>query len=250
MEHIVQDAGSDDGTLDWLPQDKRVRAFVEKDQGMYDAVNRGLRRASGDILAYLNCDEQYLPGALARVQDYFEQHPQVDVLFADAIIVDPQGKYLCHRQACLPLKYHTLVSNNLALLTCATFFRRSLIDRHNLFFNAGLKDVGDAEWIVRLIDRNFPMGLLKSFTSVFTDTGANMNLLPNAQREKRELFDSVPFWVQRATPLIVLHHRCRRLLAGHYFSRKLTYSLYTLQNSQTRVTAEVPRSASTYRWKR
>ena len=45
LEHIVQDAGSDDGTLEWLPQDTRVKAFVEKDQGMYDGVNRGLRRA-------------------------------------------------------------------------------------------------------------------------------------------------------------------------------------------------------------
>ena len=66
-EHIVQDAGSDDGTLDWLPRDSRVKVFVEKDQGMYDGVNRGLRRAGGDILAYLNCDEQYLPGALSTV---------------------------------------------------------------------------------------------------------------------------------------------------------------------------------------
>src|SRR5258708_40267565 len=64
LEHIVQDAGSDDGTLDWLPQDRRVQLFAEKDQGMYDAINRGLRRANGDILGYLNCDEQYLPGTL------------------------------------------------------------------------------------------------------------------------------------------------------------------------------------------
>jgi len=71
VEHIIQDAGSDDGTLDWLLQDKRVRAFVEKDQGMYDGINRGLRRAGGDILAYLNCDEQYLPGALRAVRDFF-----------------------------------------------------------------------------------------------------------------------------------------------------------------------------------
>jgi len=52
LEHIIQDAGSDDGTLDWLTSDRRVRVFVEKDSGMYDAVNRGLRRASGEILAY------------------------------------------------------------------------------------------------------------------------------------------------------------------------------------------------------
>src|ERR1039458_7906042 len=71
LEHIIQDAGSDDGTLDWLRQDSRVKAFVEKDAGMYDAVNRGLRRASGEILAYLNCDEQYLPGTLITVKAFF-----------------------------------------------------------------------------------------------------------------------------------------------------------------------------------
>src|SRR5208282_2311123 len=71
VEHIVQDSCSDDGTQDWLPQDRRVRAFIEKDSGMYDAINRGYRRAQGDILAHLNCDEQYLPGALRAVGDYF-----------------------------------------------------------------------------------------------------------------------------------------------------------------------------------
>src|SRR5438093_12901032 len=75
LEHVVQDAGSDDGTLDWLLSDKRVKAFVEKDNGLYDAVNRGLRRVAGDIVAYLNCDEQYLPGALAVVERFFKEHP-------------------------------------------------------------------------------------------------------------------------------------------------------------------------------
>ena len=50
-EHIVQDAGSDDGTLDWLREDRRVQAFVEKDAGMYDGINRGLRRAGGNDLS-------------------------------------------------------------------------------------------------------------------------------------------------------------------------------------------------------
>src|SRR5215207_9280200 len=83
LEHLVQDAGSDDGTLDWLTTDSRVAAFVEKDSGMYDAVNRAWRRARGEILAYLNCDEQYLPGALNLVADYFAEHPEVDILFGD-----------------------------------------------------------------------------------------------------------------------------------------------------------------------
>ena len=71
VEHIVQDAQSDDGTQEWLARDRRVRAYFEKDQGMYDAINRGWRRAEGEILAYLNCDEQYLPGGLRAVEEFF-----------------------------------------------------------------------------------------------------------------------------------------------------------------------------------
>src|SRR4029450_671286 len=74
VEHIVQDAGSTDGTLDWLTRDTRGSAFIERDSGMYDGVNRGLRRAEGDILSYLNCDEQYLPGCLQTVESFFRSH--------------------------------------------------------------------------------------------------------------------------------------------------------------------------------
>src|ERR1017187_9697678 len=86
LEHIVQDSCSDDGTQDWLPQDRRVKAFIEKDGGMYDAINRGYRRAQGDILAHLNCDEQYLPGTLKHVQNFFEAHPDVEAIFAGAVV--------------------------------------------------------------------------------------------------------------------------------------------------------------------
>src|SRR5262245_52587152 len=85
-EHIVQDSCSDDCTQEWLPGDKRVRAFIEKDKGMYDAVNRGFARASGEYLAYLNCDEQYLPRALKMVADFFKAHPDVDVVLPDTIV--------------------------------------------------------------------------------------------------------------------------------------------------------------------
>ena len=52
-EHIIQDGGSDDGTLDWLLSDPRVSAVAEKDAGMYDALNRALRRSCGEYIAFL-----------------------------------------------------------------------------------------------------------------------------------------------------------------------------------------------------
>ena len=122
FEHIVQDSCSDDGTLDWLPQDPRVKTFVEKDDGMYDAVNRGYRRATGDILAYLNCDEQYLPGALAAVEHFFNARPEVEVALAGSIVTDGDGRYLCHRHSLVPSPYH--VWYRFPLLTSGIFIRR------------------------------------------------------------------------------------------------------------------------------
>ncbi len=182
-EHIVQDSCSDDGTQEWLPKDPRVIAAIEKDTGMYDAVNRGLRKSQGQILAYLNCDEQFLPGALAAVQTWFEQHPHIEVAFADTLVVDEQGDYICHRQSVIPKKHHTLVGSNLGVLTCAIFFRRSILDQHGLFFSERLKAIGDAEWVLRLLEHKISMGLMPVFTSVFTETGANLCLTPNARRE-------------------------------------------------------------------
>ena len=111
VEHIVQDSCSDDGTQDWLPHDPRVKAFIEKDGGMYDAVNRGYRRATGDILAYLNCDEQYLPGALAAVEKFFAAASgRWKSLLAGSIVTDGDGNYLCHRHWLVPNPQPHLVS--------------------------------------------------------------------------------------------------------------------------------------------
>ncbi len=226
IEHIVQDAGSDDGTLDWLRGDKRVKAFVEKDGGMYDALNRGLRRASGEVLAYLNCDEQYLPGALAKVAGYFIEHPGIDVLFGDVVMVDRRGDYLWHRKMQPPLLYHTWTCH-LSTLSCATFFRRELFFDRGFTFNPRWRDAGDAEWMVRMLRAGVRMAALDQFTSAFTMTGTNMSAGLNARRENRDLRRTAPLPAQALRPLTVLHHRFRRLLGGMYSQRPFAFGIYT-----------------------
>ena len=238
LEHIVQDAGSDDGTLDWLPREPRVKAFVEKDGGMYDAVNRGLRRAQGDLLAYLNCDEQYLPGALKSVTAFFERQPGLDVLFGDVIMVEPQGGYLFHRKMQTPLKYHTWTCH-LSTLTCAMFFRRRVVFDYNEFFDTRWRDSGDSEWMLRLLKRGVKMAALGQFTSVFTRTGGNMSAAPNAIRENRELRRTAPLWARTLRPAWIVHHRLRRLLGGMYRQPPFSYSIYTAASPGQRQTFQV-----------
>jgi glycosyltransferase involved in cell wall biosynthesis len=241
-EHIVQDAGSDDGTLQWLPQDHRVKAFVEKDAGMYDAVNRGLRRAGGEILAYLNCDEQYLPGALQTVGEFFQRHPDVDVVFGDVVMVDVKGNYLCHRKMQTPLLYHTWVCH-LSTLSCAMFFRRRIVSERNEFFDPQWRDAGDGEWMLRLLRQKIRMAALESFTSTFTQTGANMSAGPNARRENRALAGTAPAWAQASELPIVLHHRLRRLLGGMYFQKPFSFEIYTPASPARRIVQIVSRPA-------
>jgi len=245
VEHIVQDAGSDDGTLDWLPHDQRVTAFVEADQGMYDAINRGLKRSTGEILAYLNCDEQYLPGALPAVREFFQMNPQIDLVFGDFVVVDARGDYLFHRKVQVPLKYHTWVSH-LPAFTCATFFRRRIIDEHGMFFDSRLRIVGDGEWMLRLLQRQLPMAILRRFTSTFTMTGANLGNQPGAHCEAQELLHSAPLWARKLKWFIILHHRIRRLMGGIYFQKPFDYSIYTQQSPDRRVIHDVARP--TFRW--
>ena len=240
VEHIVQDAGSDDGTLGWLLQDRRVRAYVEKDQGMYDAINRGLARARGEVLAWLNCDEQYLPGALGGVAAFFEGHPGIDVVFGDVVLVNERGEYLCHRRVQTPLKYHTWTCH-LSTLSCGTFFRRRIMDEERLLFDPRLRDGGDGKWMVSLLQRGIRMAALRRFTSVFSFTGANMSAGPNARRENRTLYLSAPAWARRLRPLLILHHRLRRLLGGLYFQAPFAYEVFTPAQPERRLRVEVAR---------
>jgi glycosyltransferase involved in cell wall biosynthesis len=247
LEHIVQDSCSDDGTQEWLPQDRRVKAIVEKDDGMYDAVNRGYRRATGDVLAYLNCDEQYLPGALAAVEKYFLAHPGVEVVLAGSIVTDGDGNYLCHRHSLVPSPHH--VWFRFPILTSGIFIRRKVIHERGIYFDTKWRDLGDFHWVLALMRQQVPMAVCDTFTSVFADTGENMNLKPNAIREKDETARMIPLWLRLLKPLWILSHRLRRLRAGHFQLKPTSYAIYTKQSPTRRVTIEVPKPTAVW-WNR
>ena len=247
LEHIVQDSNSDDGTGDWLPSDSRVKAFIEKDAGMYDAVNRGYRRATGDILAYLNCDEQYLPGALKAVEEFFETHPHVEVVLAGSIVTDGDGKYICHRHSMVPTLNQ--IWYRFPTLTSSIFIRRKVIAERGIFFDTKWRDLGDLHWIIALLTAKVPLAVGETFTSVFADTGDNMNLKPNAIREKAETEKMIPLTVKLLKPLWVLLHRLRRLRSGHFNLLPTSYDIYTKQSPAQRINFTVAKPTAIW-WNR
>ena len=92
IEHIVVDGGSTDGTLDILGRyADRLRYCVGKDKGPSDAAAWGFRQASGEIFAWLNADDSYLPGAVRAGVEYLLDHPEVDVVYGEGYWIDENG---------------------------------------------------------------------------------------------------------------------------------------------------------------
>ena len=109
-EHVVFDAGSTDGSVEvwreWegkvrsesegVPSEckRRVRVFVEPDRGQSDAINKGMRVATGGIVGWLNADDVLLPGALAKVAEAFEKNPDAVVVYGVGAKTDLGGQII------------------------------------------------------------------------------------------------------------------------------------------------------------
>lgn len=103
LEYIVIDGGSTDGSVDIIRKFASSLAYwvSEKDRGQAHAINKGLERATGEIIAYLNSDDCYLDGTLARVAKAFSKHPEVDLLHGRCRIIDEQGAKIGERIGCI-----------------------------------------------------------------------------------------------------------------------------------------------------
>jgi glycosyltransferase involved in cell wall biosynthesis len=256
VEHIVQDGGTD-GIAEIFPsadsEDYSFRLCSEPDQGMYDAVNKGLRRADGDICAYINCDEQYLPSALERVAMTFATDAEVDIVFADAVVTDSDGDYVCSRRVVVPQRIHTTICH-LNTLTASMFFRRSALEKYNLFFNPAWRIVGDAVWVLDALRQGVRMKVLHQYTTAFADTGENISLYPEAIAESKRMKSTAPPILRFFSPLWALHHRLRKLFSGCYFELPFEYQIYVPSSLSERRTFRVTHPTAIWRgrfdWKK
>jgi len=104
VEYIVIDGASTDGSVDIIQRyaggekqnnlDRPIWWISERDSGQAEAINKGLKRAHGEIIAWLNSDDLYLPGAISQAVACLQANPDLGMVFADAITIDAQGRPL------------------------------------------------------------------------------------------------------------------------------------------------------------
>jgi glycosyltransferase involved in cell wall biosynthesis len=126
LEYIVMDGGSTDGSVDIIRRYEKHLAYwaSEKDRGAADAIARGLQRATGTIMAYLNSDDVYLPGALKAIAESMSD-PDVDVAYGNLYWIDSDGRILGEQRQ-TPFKTFGYLYGGSTLQQPATFWKREL----------------------------------------------------------------------------------------------------------------------------
>jgi glycosyltransferase involved in cell wall biosynthesis len=159
-EHLVMDGMSTDGTIELLRDQARNREqqnmfwISERDSGQSEALNKGFRRAHGEIIGWLNSDDRYRANCFEHVVQAFEDNPDVDIIYGDYLMVDEAGKVLKIRREIEFNAFILLYHHVLYIPTTATFFRRRIFEDGN-WLDEKLQYAMDLEFFIRLAERGY-----------------------------------------------------------------------------------------------
>ncbi len=150
IEYIVIDGKSTDRTIEILEKyrsEGKLQYISEKDEGMYYAINKGIKMAQGDIIAYLNSDDRYFPWTVQKAVEVFQKYNGVDMIFGDSFVVDIQNNkhhlniYASYKKYWLPIG---------GVICQPTVFLRRKVFEEVGFFNTGFKYLADCEFWLRV----------------------------------------------------------------------------------------------------
>ena len=127
LEYIVVDGGSTDGSRAIIERyTDRIDGWVsEPDRGQTDAINKGFARATGDVIAWLNSDDTYEPGALREALAYLDDHPEIGMVYGEANFIDENDRVIGRFNA-RQTDFERLMRGAVYVPQQASFFRREL----------------------------------------------------------------------------------------------------------------------------
>jgi glycosyltransferase involved in cell wall biosynthesis len=235
LEHIIVDGGSKDSTLDIVRKYPHLLWSSEKDNGIYDAMNKGIRRATGDIVVMLNSDDCFREGALLHVARAFQEHPEWDGLFGDIVYVDGQNQEIYRREEAV-FDYDVLRFSKVCYVIHPTLFlKRELHDRVGLYSDQYV-NCADYDLILKLGRAGSKIGHVRQYLVNFRyhDFGqsADKRVMENVAREGKKLRhehglpggwvgDFISFYFRAKRQAQKLLYRGKiDLVPGHVFLKK------------------------------
>jgi len=159
-EHIVIDGASTDNTVEILrryagkPGWKHLSWISEPDKGQSDALNKGFKRVTGDIVGWLNSDDRYRSGCFKEVVESIKKNPQSDIVFGDYTMMDEAGRFLRVRREIEFSRFLLSYLHILYIPTTSSFFRRRIFDEGN-WCDISLDNTMDYEYYLRLAQKGY-----------------------------------------------------------------------------------------------
>jgi len=149
VEHIIIDGGSKDDTLEKVKKFKdKIVWSSEPDQGQADAVNKGINKATGEIIGWLNSDDVYIGNAITQAVQVFQRIPEADLVYGDFAYIDKNGDILLNRKE-IDFDYNILLHGLCYIGQQSTFFRKNVFGKVG-YLDVSLQYVMDWELFLRI----------------------------------------------------------------------------------------------------
>jgi len=192
IEHIFVDGGSTDGTLDMLSSYQarypdRIRFISEPDEGVGEALNKGLRTAKGEVLGWLGSDDTYQLDAIQTVVEFFTANPGAYFVFGDCNFINETGE-ITGKYPTSDFNLEEVINDICMVPTSASFYRREVFEKVGFYDTLG----NDLDYLIR-VGKVFQIHRVEKVLSNFrvhpeSQTGARGNhqmWLPGLRRSQK-----------------------------------------------------------------
>ena len=224
LEYLVMDGGSSDNTIDVLKSySSQLQWVSEKDKGQTDAINKGLRIASGEIVAYLNADDLLLPGTLLKIAQLFMEHPQTMWITGQCRIIDENNREIrklitAYKNLWLRLSHRSILLITDYISQPATFWRANLMSEMG-YLDESLHYAMDYEYWLRLYSK-YPPLFVPQYLAAF-------KIHPQSKNSSSGHKD---VYIEEELAAIQRYTKSRILLRLHHTHRFLMTSVYSILN--------------------
>jgi glycosyltransferase involved in cell wall biosynthesis len=240
FEHIIVDGGSTDQTSRIAERYRHVRWISEPDEGQSDAINKGFRMAAGDLVAWLNGDDYYLPGTLQAVAEFAEKNPAADIIYGNSMHVDRKGNLLRVKME-HEFDYRVLLYYGCYIDSNAVFIRNRVVQQQLLLDKTYTVSM-DYEYFVRLAAKGIIYRHVDRMLAAFRWHDLNNNTLQiNTKKRRKERLN-----IQRTWSGLQLPDRGYDTLAKIFHAKRIVLKL--LNGNSWRELKERRRAPYPTRW--
>lgn len=213
IEYLVIDGASTDESIDIIEKNSSSLHWwvSEPDDGQADAINKGLRKAKGEVVAWLNSDDLYLPGAVSSAVEALHANPDLGLVYGDAITIDINGRPI-NKLVFPQWKLEDLMAFRI-ICQPAVFMRREVLERTG-FLNESFHFMLDHQLWLRIASLA-PIQHIPSMLAAARHHPSAKNV-SQAEQFSRETYD-VLAWMENQPEMVdIININRRRILAGAY----------------------------------